>query len=109
MKGIITKHGHILESDKQLGEILKDRPLMVYKRGKNLRDHLVHSYFPPLKSLQTQTTLAPIPDGNRRCNCCSQRNYTYRCNSFKHSHTGKEIPLKGIISCNTKSVIYLIT
>ena len=55
IKGIITKHWHILESDFQLNGAFKERPLMVYKRGKNL----VHSYLPPLQSLPARATLTP--------------------------------------------------
>ncbi|KAJ0063651.1 hypothetical protein NL108_004773 [Boleophthalmus pectinirostris] len=108
LKNIITKHWHILKTDSSLGVAFKEHPLVVYKRGRNLGDRLVHSYLPPNQTTH-QTILTPIPDGNRRCGGCSQCNYTYRCNSFKHPHTGKEIKIKGIISCNTKSVIYMIT
>ena len=102
------KHWHILESDDQLKNVFSERPLVVYKRGRNLRDQLVHSYLPP-DPIVSQTVFAPIPDGNRRCGNCTQCNYTYKCSSFKHPHTGKEIKIKGIISCSTKFVIYLIT
>ena len=51
MKGIITKHWHILESDFQLNGAFKERPPMVYKRAKNLRNILVHSYLLPLQSV----------------------------------------------------------
>lgn len=107
-KNIIMKHWHILESDDQLKNVFNERPLIVYKRGRNLRDQLVHSYLSP-DPVVSQTILAPIPDGNRRCGNCAQCNYTYRCNSFKHPHTGKEIKIKGKISCSTTFVIYLIT
>ena len=69
----------------------------------------MHSHLPTPQVRPTQTVLTPIPDGNRRCGSCYQCKYTERCTTFKHPHTGKKIPIKGIISCSTKSVIYLIS
>lgn len=108
LRSIINKHWHILKSDTQLKSTFQEHPLIVYKRGKNLRDQLVHSYLPP-NTYSSQPLLTPIPDGNRRCGSCTQCNYTYKCSKFKHPHTGKDIQIKGKISCNTTSVIYLLT
>jgi hypothetical protein len=33
----------------------------------------------------------------------------YTCRSFKHPQTWKQISIKGVITCSTKAVIYLIT
>jgi len=107
IKKIFCQHWHILQSDARLVS-LHNPPLMVFKRGRNLRDYLVRSDLSP-PSTTTQMTLRPIPDGNYHCGSCNQCNYTYRCTSFKHPHTGKSIPIKGKISCKTKAVIYLIT
>lgn len=74
-----------------------------------MRDLLVKSDLPPPPSVPSQPVFAPIADGNRRCGTCAQCSHTYRCNTFKHPHSGKSIPIKGVISCHTKSVIYLIT
>lgn len=108
LKSIINRHWYILKSDSDLGDAFQNQPRIVYKRGKNLRDMLVHSDLPPLPAPR-KSILAHIPDGNRKCGSCAQCNYTYKCNTYKHPHTGKSIPIKGIITCNTKSVIYLIT
>ena len=82
-------------------------PRVVFSRGRNLRDSLVHSDLPPpVKNLQR--TLSPIPDGNYKCGACAQCNSTSKCTTFLHPHSGKRIPIKGIISCNTKGVIYVI-
>ncbi|KAL2102084.1 hypothetical protein ACEWY4_003845 [Coilia grayii] len=108
LKNIINRYWYILKSDINLGDTFKNPPRIVYKRGKNLRDMLVHSDLPPLMK-PPKSVLAPIPDGNRKCGSCAQCNYTYKCITYKHPHTGKSIPIKGIITCNTRSVIYLIT
>ncbi|KAJ0059839.1 hypothetical protein NL108_013772 [Boleophthalmus pectinirostris] len=66
LQNIITKHWHILKTDPSLGVAFKELPLVVYKRGRNLGDRLVHFYLPPNQTTH-QTILTPIPDGNRRC------------------------------------------
>uniref|UniRef100_A0A674E9P8 Reverse transcriptase domain-containing protein n=1 Tax=Salmo trutta TaxID=8032 RepID=A0A674E9P8_SALTR len=108
IKGIVHKHWHILKYDDSLGNVFSDLPLVVFSRGRNLRDQLVHSDLPP-QDIPEQRLFAPILDGNYKCNGCAQCNGTYKCRSFKHPQTGKSIPIKGVITCSTKAVIYLIT
>ncbi len=107
IKKIIHQYWHMLRSDARL-ESLHNPPLTVFKRGRNVRDYLVRSDLSP-PSKVTQRILTPIPEGNYRSGSCNQCNYTYRCTLFKHPHTGKSIPIKGMISCKTKAAIYLIT
>ena len=108
-KTVINKHWHILRSDKSLYEAFSQPPLTVFSRGQNLRHHLVKSDLPPTPSMPAQRQLTPIPDGNYRCGACTQCNFTHRCQSFKHPHSGKTIPIKGMITCSTTGVIYLLT
>ena len=88
--------------------VFSDLPLVLFLLGRNLRDQLVHSDIPP-QDIPEQRLFAPLLDGNYKCNGCAQRNGTYKCRSFKHPQTGKSIPIKGVITCSTKAVIYLIT
>ena len=88
--------------------MFSDPPLVVFSRGRNLRDQLVNSDLPP-QALPPQRLFVPLLDGNYKCNGCAQCNGTYKCESFKHPQTGKQIPIKGVISCATKAVVYLIT
>lgn len=108
IEGTIKKHWHILQSDPNFHQIYTHPPLVVFKRGSNLRDYLVRSDLAPTLE-SSQRLLIPIPDGNRRCGSCAQCNYTYRCSTYRHPHSCKSIPIRGIITCHTKSVIYLIT
>ena len=39
----------------------------------------------------------------------TQCNSTIKTYFFRHPHAGRKIPVRGIISCKTKGVIYLIT
>ena len=80
----------------------------MFSRGHNLRNHLVKSDLPPAVA-STQRLLAPIPNGNYKCGSCAQCNSTHKCQRFKHPHSGKNIPIRGVITCTTKAVIYLLT
>ena len=88
--------------------MFSDLPLVVFSRGRNLSDQLVNSDLPP-QDIAAQHLFAPLLDGNYKCNGCGQCNGTYKCRSFKHPQTGKQTPIKGVITCSTKAVIYLIT
>ena len=62
-KGVIIKHWHILQSDREIQHLYTQPPLIVFKRGRNLGDMLTSSDLLPTTSA-TQTLLTPIPDGN---------------------------------------------
>lgn len=72
-----------LQTDQQLGGIFTftDPPQLVYSRGKNLKDLLVHSDLILTKDVQVGR-LAPIRPGNYKCNSCAQCNCTYTVNAM---------------------------
>ena len=78
-----------------------------YSRGAEISDQLVNSDLPLQNTPAPLFT--PLPDGNYQCNGYAQCNGTYKCRSFKHPQTGIQIPIKDVITCSTKTVIYLIT
>ena len=107
MKRSIKKHWHIISSDPQIGEIYKDPPTITFRRGNNLKDKLVHSDC--LYTKPNQRLLSPLPEGNFKCNRCTQCQHTTKCTSFSHPLTGKEYKIRGTISCTSTGVVYLIT
>ena len=109
IKSILRKHWHILQKDKSIGHVYKDPPNVVFRRGRNLRDELVHSEFISEPPPSTQTLFAPIPDGNYKCGACAQCSFTTKKQYFNHPHSGKQIKIKGICSCHSKGIIYMLT
>ena len=79
--------------------------MVVFSLGRNLRDQLVNSDL--LQFIPEQRLFVPLLDGYYKCN--AQCKGSYKCRSFKHPQTGKQIPIKGVSTCSTKAVIYLIT
>lgn len=99
----MLKHWHIVESDLRLKQVFKEPPKLVFKRH-NLRDQLIHSYRKPPSS----NFLSGIPSGNYKCSNCAQCGYTTRCKHFTHPHSGKELAIRGTITCSTTFAVYLI-
>lgn len=106
IKKTVKKHWHILTTDPALSDLFQDPPLFVHKRGPNLRNKLIRAnILPPPK----QTLLTPIKEGNYPCGNCAHCHNSVKTNTFKHPRTGKRFGIRGIITCNTKNVIYMLT
>ena len=102
---VIKKHWHILSSDPILGRSFTTTPRIVYKRPPNLRNLLVRSH---LRQDGPTHFLSNIPDGNYKCGRCAQCSFTYKCHTFNHPTTGKRYKIRGVISCTTPNIIYMI-
>ena len=102
---VIKKHWHILSSDPSLGNCFTVAPRIVHRRPPNLRNLLVRSH---LQQPTPSHFLAKIPDGNYKCGKCAQCSFTYKCHTFDHPVTGKRFKIKGVISCTSTNIIYLI-
>ncbi|OCT80880.1 hypothetical protein XELAEV_18027692mg [Xenopus laevis] len=67
ISNILNKHWHILEQDKVLKEVIGARPVITFRRSKNLRDRLRHSHF----STTTKSTwLSELTKGCYKCGNC---------------------------------------
>lgn len=103
-KKIVNKYWYILQSDPNLKE-LSEPPRIVLKRPPNLNNMLVRADLPPPSQPHF---LQEIPHGNYRCGHCAQCNFTQKTKTFNHPRTGKRFQIKGIISCHTQNVIYML-
>ena len=104
---VVKKHWHILSSDPTWPAEFKNPPLIVYRRGRNLRDKLVHANCQPQKKI-SQALFRPLPNGSYKCRGCAQCNNMMKCEYFCHPHTGKRFQINYIITCSTTHVIYII-
>lgn len=100
---IIHKHWHIIKSDPSLADL--PPPRVVFKRPPNLNNMLVRAELPPVSQPHF---LQDIPQGNYRCGHCTQCNFTQKTKTFNHPRTGKSYKIKGVITCNTSNVIYML-
>ncbi|XP_063044279.1 uncharacterized protein LOC134438605 [Engraulis encrasicolus] len=102
----VKRHWHIIDSDPNLKKVFPKPPRVVYKRQPNLRNMLVRADLPPPPP--PTHFLSNIQAGNYKCGNCQQCNFTSKTHSFNHPHTGKKFYIKGVISCLTKNVIYML-
>ncbi|KAL2084518.1 hypothetical protein ACEWY4_020036 [Coilia grayii] len=102
-QSIIQQYWHIIASDPSL-TCFTSTPRVVFKRPPNLRNLLVRAHNPP----QPEHFLHQIPQGNYKCGQCAQCNFTTKTKIFHHPLTGKPLHIKGVITCNTNNVIYML-
>ncbi len=104
-KNTILKYWHILTTDPALTQHFKDPSLFVYKRVPNLRNKLVRASTLPSPR---QTLLTSLKQGNYPCGNCAQCHNTWKTNIFTHPRTGTTFPVRGVITCSTKNVVYML-
>ncbi|CAB1316956.1 unnamed protein product, partial [Coregonus sp. 'balchen'] len=92
-KDIIRKHWYIIDTDPQLKPIFKYPPRVVFKKTPNQK---------------RETFLDKVPEGNYKSGQCVQCSFTYKCNSFTHPHTGQRFKIKGLITCMSTNVVYML-
>ncbi len=106
MRSIIDKHWHLLELCTKK-EAFKEKPLISYRRNKNLADHLVRA-----KCSKPQQNDRPKQNPNIRpcntpwyCKFCPKRDSQTHFKSSITKRSYKNPPY----TCNTRNVVYLIT
>ena len=83
-------------------KVLKESPLLSFRRPKNLKDHLVRS---KLRKVDKGTN-GMFKCGKKRCQVC---NYISLGNKVKSKVTGKTYYVNHIFVCVSEAVVYLIT
>ena len=104
LKTIIRKHLPILYSNQQMLDIFPHNTTSVtYKRNKNLREILWPSLF--LKT--TKQKKCYIKKCNKKCDIC--KNFLVVSPDFTCFATKQKYKIKGILKCDSRNVIYLIS
>ena len=98
----IQKHWRILNS----GNLNLEKPLISHKRGRNLKDTLVHTR--PKNQAQAYHGILPKPTGHYPCGNCSVCKYTKVTKSVDIG-TNRPWELRFLSNCNTERVVYLLT
>lgn len=103
---ILRRYWPILLADRDLGEVLNEYPALTYRRGQNLREHLVHSlYQEGIKETWLRSTIkGSFPCGN--CKFCT---YLPRIKEFKIPGTERKIEIRQFFNCRLKGIVYVAT
>ena len=103
-KTIIRNHLPILYSNQQMLDIFPHNTISVtYKRNNNLREILSPSLFPRT----TKQNECYIKECNKKCDIC--KNFLVVSPDFTCFATKRKYKIKGILKCDIKNVIYLIS
>ncbi|OCT97277.1 hypothetical protein XELAEV_18009502mg [Xenopus laevis] len=102
---ILSKHWHILEQDRDLKQILGDRPLITFRRSRNLRDQLTHSHFQaPNKS----TWLMNRIKGCYKFGKCLAYPFILKTTCVTGRMDIAEFKIAYFINCKTAGVVYIM-
>jgi len=96
---VLTENWKILKDDPEMGYLFPSLPLLSLRKGKSLKDILVHSTLE--KSVEIGGT---FPCNRRRCNTCSHTNNTTNITGPNGSYT-----IRSSFNCTTKNVVYAIS
>ena len=101
MRRIVNQRWNLLHEDERLKKVFKNRPIIAYRKPKNLKDLLVRSKF--VYEQEEEKGCSPCND--QRCSWCSQVKET---NTFKSETTGKTFSILHKVNCKSSKIVYLV-
>ena len=110
IKQAINKHWNILQINQQLQPIFNEKPIIAFRRNKNLRDILGQK---TITQGRVQRKVS-IKETKGWCRPCNSRNFNQCCrqirntNTFKSTQTKEEFKIYHHVTCKSKFVIYLL-
>ena len=90
----------LLAPDKEHQKVFPEVPIVGFRNGKSLKNHLVRASLPILNQ-----TLGSEPCGKRNCQVCQ---FIVNTDTFSPITTDETFKInKGPLNCNSKKVVYL--
>ena len=109
VRKIINSHWSVLQTQNDLAETFKDRPVVAFRRNKNLRDILGQVHLSRGRKL-VKNQRKPRHPGSKAClttsrnQCCRHLQST---KTFKSDNTGETLEIRHDLNCRSKNTIYL--
>jgi hypothetical protein len=107
IKTTIDKNWDILQTNERLANIFKDKPILTFKRNKNLRDLIGGT------KMQNNKRLTKRENKSGFCGPCLSQVGNICCKQiistkfFRSSKTGKQFEIRHKVNCKTRKGIYL--
>ena len=101
---IIKKHWKTLVKDQKMRKIFPLPPMVAYRQPPNLKSVLCRAKLP--QNRHSKRKLVGMQPCSKPCNVCP---YIQKTNSFSSSQNKQSFPLKGLFTCSTTGVIYLVS
>ena len=95
-------HLPLLHASSRLKQAFPEKPIIVYRRPKNLRDLLVNA---SLQSSHLQEATGSSPCGSKRC---LTRQHIRSGTTIQSTSTGRTFNVRATADCRTCTVVYLI-
>lgn len=101
VRNILQKHWHLLHTDATLAPLVRECPLITFRRAPSLRDKLVHSELTVKQNIKKSCGTFP----------CGHYGYCKYMNTHRNIilPNGEDFKLKHYINCRTTGVVYLLT
>ena len=105
---IIEKHWSLLDLSKKCKDTFALKPIISYRRPKNLGDNLVRAALPtdPKNTNTAPTTLGRCKNANPFCIYCPRKNMSPQ---YTSSYTNRSYTGPTNYKCGVRNVVYLIT
>lgn len=104
VKHIFHKYWSILLADEDLKEVITPHPSLTYRRGRNIKDTLIHSHYQSQTSNSNWLRLSIT--GSFPCGTCSFCRYMPKRRCFINPLDEKLYDIKEFRNCKTTGVIY---
>lgn len=106
IRDLLKNNWSILCSDPEIREVVCDVPQLTFRKGRSLRDHLVHSMY----RTQAETKhFFPSVLGSFRCSGCVACPHIKISKQFTSTTTTRTYRIRDFINCRTEGVVYLAT
>ena len=97
LSSVLLKHFHLLQNDPKLKSIFPEKPIVAFRRKKNLKNHLVRTDITPKQIDKTATT---------PCNKCKLCNLINTDTVLVNHFNNRKVHLPSGCNCKSKNVIY---
>ena len=106
-RNVFESNWHILQTNEKLAETFEDKPILAFRRNRNLRDILGGM------RLENNKKITKKPSKPGHCGPCLSQigniccKHITSCKSFRSARTNEEFVIKHRVNCKTKMGIYL--
>ena len=108
IKGTMDKHWHLLQTNHKIAPAFKEKPLVAFKRNKNLKDLIGQTHLSKNKKVinKKQTKHGACSPCFSRANnqCCKQ---VISTKTFQSMYTKETFAINHKLNCRSRNVIYL--
>ena len=101
---IVSRLQHMLDASAEHKKVFPNKPLVSFRRAKNLKDNLVRAKLAPLQ--QEDQLKGCYQCGKSRCQVCEHMS---EGDKFVCHVTGKEYRINSTFDCDSSGVVYLLS